>query len=164
MYRQLNFIRIHKVVRAGARTWAGTRKCFSIPTSCECKKFKWIWLQQVGSVCRHHLHLQSQNHKVPFLSPHQFPKFASKKPKVTTKVTLQEPPIKILCSMLQWLQKEGVVKTCLFEDDLFRQQGAESSGRAYTPANPEDFPQNPTNTQITVSIVVKLFLSVFGSN
>ena len=66
--------------------------------------------------------------------------------------------------MLQWLQKEAVVKACLFEDDLFRQQGAENFGRTYTPANPDDFPQNPTNTQITVSTFVKLFLSFFGRN
>ena len=33
----------------GARV---TQGCFSIPTSCECKNFKQILLQQVGSECR----------------------------------------------------------------------------------------------------------------
>ena len=34
------------VLRAQAR-------CFRIPTTSECKKFKWIWLQQVGFDCPH---------------------------------------------------------------------------------------------------------------
>ena len=106
------------------------------------------------------LNLHSQNDKVSFMGLCCF----QKKPKATTKVIVQEPSNKILCSIFQWLQKDGVVKTCLFEDDLFRQQGAESFGCAYTPANPEDFPQNPTSTQITVSTVDELFLSLFGSN
>ena len=39
---------------AQARTWADMSRCFSILAACECKKFKQIWLQQVGFECPHH--------------------------------------------------------------------------------------------------------------
>ena len=109
------------------------------------KKFKWIWSQQVGFGCLHDPTTQLGS----FIRLCCFP----------TRTTN-----KILYSVFQWLQKESVVKNCLFEDDLWGRQGTETSGRTYTPANPEDFPQNPTNTQITVSTVVTIFLSFFGSN
>ena len=61
-------------------------KCFSVPATAECKKFKWIWLQQVGFECPHHLqmsllNLHSLNKKVPFIhvGPCNLPKFWVKK-------------------------------------------------------------------------------------
>ena len=39
------------------------------------------------------LNLHSYNDNVPFIGPYHLPKFGGKKPKATTKFSVQEPPI-----------------------------------------------------------------------
>ena len=41
-------------------------QCFSIPTSCDFKKLKWIWVSPPFNV-------QSQNDQAPFVGLHHFP-------------------------------------------------------------------------------------------
>ena len=68
----------------------------------QCKKFKQVQLQQVGLRCPHQLqveippHLHSQNGKWHLLIPSTFPKSSGKNPKATTKVTLNEAPIRFI--------------------------------------------------------------------
>ena len=74
------------------RPW---EQCFIIPIAYEWKKFKWIRLQQNRIWVSLQLNLHSSNGKVPFVGPCHLSKFWCKKPKATTGVTLQEPPIKV---------------------------------------------------------------------
>ena len=66
---------------------------FFIPIACKCKKFKQIFLLNIGFVCPYHimvcpsLNLHSQNDKVPLVGSCHLLKFWGKKPKATTKVT-----------------------------------------------------------------------------
>ena len=60
------------------KTWV---RCFCIPTTCECKKFKFFRLQQVGFEFPHHLrvspplNLQSKNDKITFVGASYLPTF-----------------------------------------------------------------------------------------
>ena len=76
----------HLWAQGHEQVWVGMNTSFSIPTDCECKKFKQIQWQQLGFECPHHLWVSQplNMNDTRTIRPRHLPKFLGSKPKATT--------------------------------------------------------------------------------